>query len=305
LQKLLAQRTTTDNPLAAALSQKARSGAPGVSGARIIASGEGWRVVDIICTYGPGDRPFEEHFLSTSISLVLAGSFMYRSGRGATLMSPGALMLGNSGSAYECSHQHGEGDRCLSFQFEPELFERIADDVGAKSAILHHERLPALRELAPTSVRASMAVNLALERPAACNYSLEEIALDLAGRVISIASDNLEPAHIGEFRNVGQIAHVLRRMETNSEQFVSIADLARVAGLSPYHFLRTFKRATGITPHQWLLRTRLRNAAERLVTGHEPITEIALEVGFDDLSNFIRSFRAEFGVSPSRYRTSK
>jgi AraC family transcriptional regulator len=54
-----------------------------------------------------------------------------------------------------------------------------------------------------------------------------------------------------------------------------------------------------------LLRTRLRRAAERLAGTRDPITEIALDVGFDDLSNFIRSFRAEFGVSPSRYRTSR
>jgi len=72
--------------------------------------------------------------------------------------------------------------------------------------------------------------------------------------------------------------------------------------LADITFLRTFKRVTGITPHQWLLRGRLRHAAERLSSSREPITEIALDVGFDDLSNFIRSFRREFGVSPSRYR---
>ena len=57
-----------------------------------------------------------------------------------------------------------------------------------------------------------------------------------------------------------------------------------------------------MTPHQWLLRTRLREAAQRLATSRAPVTQVALDVGFDDLSNFIRSFRAEFGVPPSRYR---
>jgi AraC-like DNA-binding protein len=91
-------------------------------------------------------------------------------------------------------------------------------------------------------------------------------------------------------------------LESGSAQAGSLPELARAAGLSRYHFLRTFKRVTGVTPHQWLLRARLRDAAQRLVTGRAPITEIALDVGFDDLSNFIRSFRAEFGVSPRRYR---
>jgi AraC-like DNA-binding protein len=67
-------------------------------------------------------------------------------------------------------------------------------------------------------------------------------------------------------------------------------------------FLRTFKRVTGVTPHQWVLRARLRDAARRLADTRAPVTEIALDVGFEDLSNFIRTFRAEFGVSPSRFR---
>jgi AraC family transcriptional regulator len=221
-------------------------------------------------------------------------------------MAPGALMLGNCGSAYECSHQHGEGDRCLSFQFQPDLFERIARDVGAKRAFLDHQHLPPLRELAPLTARASLAaISPAYGSGANTLGLMEEIALDLAGRVISIASDTVQRVRTEEVRNAGRIAHVLRRMDASSDQIGSIADLAREAGLSPFHFLRAFKRATGITPHQWLLRTRLRKAVERLVTCRDPITEIALDVGFDDLSNFIRSFRAEFGVSPREYRTFK
>ena len=57
-----------------------------------------------------------------------------------------------------------------------------------------------------------------------------------------------------------------------------------------------------MTPHQWLMRARLREAARRLGDTREPVTGIALDAGFEDLSNFIRSFHAEFGVSPQRYR---
>ena len=122
---MLFPQTFNRDPLAVALARKARTGEPGANQGRTVAEGEGWRVVDILCTSGPHDRPFEERYLSASISLVLSGTFMCRSDRGLSLMSPGALLLGNAGRTFECSHQHGEGDRCLSFQFDPELFERM------------------------------------------------------------------------------------------------------------------------------------------------------------------------------------
>ena len=64
----------------------------------------------------------------------------------------------------------------------------------------------------------------------------------------------------------------------------------------------SFRIVTGVTPHQWIIRARLRDAATRLLRSDEPITDIALDVGFDDLSNFIRGFRREFGLSPRSYR---
>jgi AraC family transcriptional regulator len=302
--KLLAAEGFGGDPLSTALLRKRQTGEAGACQARRIATGEGWRVVDIVCTYGPGDRPFEEHFLATSISLVLAGNFLCRTSRGSGLMTPGALMLGNPGYAFECSHQHGEGDRCLSFQFEPDLFERIAHDAGAKQATLGRDRLPPLRELAALSTQARIAASSLAQGISTLGKSLEEIALDLAEAVIPIAS-NVPAGRSDETRHAGRIAQLLRKMEAGSEQVLTTADLGREAGLSRYHFLRSFKRITGITPHQWLLRARLRHAAERLVASRAPITEIALDVGFDDLSNFIRTFHAEFGVSPTRYRAGK
>jgi AraC-like DNA-binding protein len=95
---------------------------------------------------------------------------------------------------------------------------------------------------------------------------------------------------------------VLHYLQSNAVQSLRLEDLARMAGLSRYHFLRAFKSVTGVTPHQWILRARLRDAAQRMVTSRASVTEVALEAGFADLSNFIRSFHAEYGVSPLRYR---
>jgi AraC family transcriptional regulator len=211
-------------------------------------------------------------------------------------MSWGAMLLGNAGHSFECSHRHGEGDRCLSFQFDSELFERIANEAGTPTFAFERDRLPPLRALASLTARATTAA----ER----HDSFEEIAIELAGRTIEVVGEAFGDAPAAKTVDRGRIARVLRVLESNIVESHTLADLAHMAGLSRYHFLRTFKCVTGVTPHQWILRARLRDAARRLVASRDPVTEIALDVGFEDLSNFIRSFRAEFGASPSRYRSS-
>jgi len=94
----------------------------------------------------------------------------------------------------------------------------------------------------------------------------------------------------------------VRRIAADPDTDASLARLAGEAGLSPWHYLRAFRRLTGVTPHQFVLRARLRAAAERLLAGDERVIDVALASGFGDLSNFNRAFRDEFGIAPRRYR---
>jgi AraC-like DNA-binding protein len=72
--------------------------------------------------------------------------------------------------------------------------------------------------------------------------------------------------------------------------------------LSAFHFLRVFRRTLGVTPHQYLIRCRLRRAARLLLDDVLPVTTVAFEAGFGDLSNFVRTFGRAAGVSPQRFR---
>jgi AraC-like DNA-binding protein len=91
-------------------------------------------------------------------------------------------------------------------------------------------------------------------------------------------------------------------IDAHSHRPIDLDDAAGQAGLSPFHFLRLFSRVLGVSPHQYLVRSRLRHAARRLAGDDSAITDIAYDVGFGDLSNFVRTFHRAAGVSPSRFR---
>jgi AraC-like DNA-binding protein len=276
-----------------ALKRRAVHGTPGAAAARIVAHGDGWTVADVICTSGPADRSFEEQHARYAIAVVVAGSFQYRSPLGGGVMTPGALMLGNPGQCYECGHEHGAGDRCVAFWYAPDYFERIAAG-AARRVGFRNPRLPALRPIAPLA--ASAAAGLL-----GAETAWEELALTLAVRALALESgsaclDALPP------NAIARVTRTVRAIDRHPASALTLATLARQAGLSPYHFLRTFRQVTGVTPHQYVLRTRLRQAAMQLAGESGTVLDIALDCGFGDVSNFNRTFRSEFGVSPTAYR---
>ncbi len=281
-----------------ALAERRSTGGPGCARARIIARGEGWTVADVVCTSGPADRPFEEQHASHSIAIVAAGTFQYRSAAGRHVMTPGSMLLGRAGACYECGHEHASGDRCVSFWFEPASFEQLAADVGARSAsIFGSGRLPALRETSPLVAAACAGLSGA-------PIDWHETATQLAATVLRLDAGGGRRTPPVTPAVEGRVTDIVRRIEACPDRPWTLARMAREAGLSAFHFLRVFEQATGLTPHQFLLRTRLRAAAARLTTASDRVVDVALESGFGDVSNFNRMFRAEFGASPNAFRRS-
>jgi AraC family transcriptional regulator len=302
-----------------ALARRAATGAAACHPTcRVLARGEGWVVEDLICASGPQDPIFEERHGNVSIAMVLAGTFQYRgsacqgsanggsakggSANGAIrneLMTPGSLLLGNAGQGFEVGHEHAAGDRCLSFQFAPEYFERIASDAGVKKSDRGFRvlRLPPLRELSPLIARARAGLEYSADTP------WEELSIELAAATVRVERGVSSRAENAPPSAIARVTRSVRAIERRPDGSLGLGSLAHEAGLSPYHFLRTFERLTGITPHQYVRRARLRDAASRLAAEREKVLDIALDCGFGDVSNFNRAFRTEFGVSPLRWKS--
>lgn len=264
---------------------------------RAIAAGHGWDIRDVICRAGPNDAPYEERHARVSISAVVAGSFQYSCDTGAALLYPGSLMLGNAGTCFECGHQHGHGDRCIAVHLDRALFEEVAASAAGSARFrFSNPMLPAMEPLLPALVEIEALSEVA--KPMAA----ETLVLQLAARVGAEASGarvrRQQPGRGDERR----ISSVLRYIEAHADAALDIDALAQLACMSKFHFLRTFRRVTGVTPYRYLLGIRLRRAAMRLVTTCDPVAAVAYDAGFGDLSTFNNRFRSVFGAAPTRFR---
>jgi AraC family transcriptional regulator len=266
---------------------------------RTLAAGDGWSVHEVICRAGPSDRPFEERHDGFSVSAVVEGSFTYRSDAGHGLLYPGALLLGNHGLCFECGHAHGVGDRCISLNVREDLFGEIA----AAKASTSRFRFSAPSVPSPKALPV-VAWMEALSSTSSSPHR-EETALRLVERVIAAIAGDRRFQATPTGREAKRVVEAIRLVESDAAEPLRLTEMAAAASMSKYHFLRVFRRLTGVTPHQYLIGARLRRAALALASSRRPVITIALEAGFGDLSTFNKTFRAAFGLTPTQYRASR
>ncbi|MBL8832356.1 MAG: helix-turn-helix transcriptional regulator [Rhodospirillales bacterium] len=261
--------------------------------ARTLARTERVTVTEYRCTAGPGAKPFAEQHSSNSLAYVRRGSFGYRyRGRTHELVA-GSILVGHPGDEYTCTHDHHAcGDECLSFRLSPALVA----DLGERAAIWRQGALP---PLAQTAMLGELAQAAADGRN---DFGLDEIGHAFAARFVELAGGRAGASAGGTPRDRRRAVETALWIDANAGREIDLADAASEAGLSPFHFLRVFTRVVGVTPHQYLVRARLRHAARLLVEADSPVTEIAYESGFADLSNFMRSFRRAAGMTPRAFR---
>jgi len=100
-------------------------------------------------------------------------------------------------------------------------------------------------------------------------------------------------------------SRALRHIESNLFSELPLAVIARTAFSSPSTLLRQFRRDTGTTPHAYIRARRLEEARRLIVTGRDPIGDVAALVGYESFGSFSAAFKKHFGVSPSSIRTLK
>jgi AraC-like DNA-binding protein len=256
----------------------------------------GFDVARYRCFAGPRERPYDEEHQTFAISFVERGVFSYRGPRGTSVLGPGWLMLAKEGEPYVCSHEHndGSGDSCLVLSFPLEALEPLRSTLGHACG----PNGPFPRAVAASTPRV-FARFAELAAAGDEGFARAEACLAAAAAVLA------ESAEISALQSLvaDDRAHAAARfIERHAADPLTLDAVAAEVGLSAFHFVRVFRAALGLTPHQYLIRVRLLRAIDLLRNTALEVTEVAYEAGWGDLSTFNRTFRRDLGCTPLELR---
>jgi AraC family transcriptional regulator len=255
---------------------------------------------DVRCGLGPADRPFPERHSDWCIAVVRRGTFAYRAydTRRPTELRADWLLLGREGAEFECSHPRCTGDDCASIDIAPALVE----DVRSATRLGGRTLFPA--SVLPPIPRVSGEL-AAIERELRAGGTVDLDAHALAVVEAVLAACGARPARHREPSRADRerVAAALDAIDGRPEEPWPLGELAALVGASPFHFARAFRAIVGTTPHRYVVSARLRRAATLLLDTQLQVTQVAYEVGFGDLSNFVHTFHREMGAAPREFRT--
>lgn len=141
------------------------------------------------------------------------------------------------------------------------------------------------------------------DRRAGYEFVLQNLSNMITVNLLRLVKNNMPVLATG--RNYNEKENIKKVIEFFTEHYnseYSLENMARLANLSPYHFIRVFKNQTGKTPHDYLLEIKIEKARQLLKKSSKTITEIASLCGFNSISHFTTLFRKKTGVTPSFFR---
>ncbi len=310
----------------------ARAASVAQNARRVLFESLGISVVDFQCHAHVAADGAEEPNPTHSIVLVRRGVFRRTQQRETVLADPNHVLLFNAAEPYRYAHPLPGGDACTILTVEtdralelvgrhapvdaehPERpFRRGHSLSSPRTVWLHWEFLNLIARGAGTNLIARGAGRLALED------ALAELANEAVACVYGAPVPSRRASPSTQRRRRDLVETVKLMISERLERPPSLTELADVLDCSPYHLSHTFHGTAGLSLRRYLRRLRARVAAERLAAGASRLTPLALDqrlaagasrltplaldLGYADHSHFTNSFRREWGVSPSTFRS--
>ncbi|WP_455286418.1 helix-turn-helix domain-containing protein [Cupriavidus necator] len=222
------------------------------------------------------------------IGVIVRGGHRSCSGRGMVEAVCGDIITVNPGEVHDGMPLAEAGRDWRMLYIDPALMRSVAGDLGGNHGTAEFT-LPVIRD-------AALAQRL-LRAYAALTASVADAALSAEERLLAMLAPVLRPAERLDAALPAGLRLARERIDDDPAAAVSLGELAALSGLSRYQLVRAFARATGLTPHAYLVQQRI-ELARRLIAQGCTLADAALASGFADQSHMTRVFSGKYGISP-------
>lgn len=229
------------------------------------------------------------------VGVIVAGAQRSASGRGPVQAEAGDVITVNPGEVHDGTPLDDAGRSWRMLYFEPAAVLALASELDEGGRGAAEFGMPVLRDRAAAATLLRLFDAMTATATAADELWRDGEMLALFARLFDVpATRDRAPAI------PAGIAHARASIDDDPAAPTSLQRLAELAGLSRFQLLRGFVKATGLTPHAYLLQRRVDLARELMATG-QPLADVALAAGFADQSHMTRVFVRKYGVSPLAY----
>jgi AraC family transcriptional regulator len=254
------------------------------------------RISGIACRHPRGGCGCERGGERTHLTLLRRGGFGYHINGMMVIGDPAMALLYRTGDSYRISHPFDGGDDCTTFEISPEHEE----EVFGRRLRRHHDLR---RAVSGANQFAHLELHGRLAQGGDDVLMVEEATARLCESVLRSEGGadharRLSPAALA------RVQRVREAMLDDPADAAGLVALAVLAGCSPFHLARIFRKATGLTLAAYRTSLRIALSLERLAQGENDLSALAQDMGFSHHSHFSSAFRRRVGVTPSVARES-
>ncbi|MEY9198948.1 AraC-like DNA-binding protein [Sinorhizobium fredii] len=229
------------------------------------------------------------------IGLIHQGAQSSLSGRGTVEAEAGDVITVNPGEVHDGAPVGDAGRSWRMLYLAPSLIEAVVSDISEGRMRTCEFAVPVIRNVVLAARFRALFAAAATADGAEATLRWEELAVTLLAEAM-----HLVPRSATGQKVPASIAAAISLIDEDPLTPLTLADLARESGLSRFQVVRGFAKATGLTPHAYLMQRRI-DIVRRLIGESTPLAEAAIAGGFADQSHMTRLFVRKYGFSPGAY----
>lgn len=264
-----------------------------------------YRIMDFRCRCTDCRTSKPEYNATFCISFVRKGNFLFNVFRRSLDSYTGCVLVTKPNYERTVTHTHDVPDECTIFEFKNDFFAALLEHYGAIPFFQDNDwHSTLIKTSAEMEFLHFHIIKLVLNRSGS-KLQIDNSVIEVIEKVLSNITDYKPDLKINPRLKKNHLITLERAKEYMANHFtedISLLQIATHCYVSPFHFSRLFKTFTSVSPHQYLLTLRLKNAELLLSNTSQPVADIAFTSGFNSVEHFTAAFKQKYNCPPATYR---